>query len=144
VEFIDSDGGIIVPKAVRPLIEVEESLLGSKNGARKQYRFGKLHVREYDDYYSVHMDKVDPAKDPFGHLVVDAPEYLAGAVVGLAVGKRTGVMAFRESRKKGKSGRDAAFDALISGYLAGSSAGKIAYSIVTNLKKKQQQGQAGT
>jgi hypothetical protein len=79
VEFIDGEGNIIVPKAVRPIVDLKETAFGSKNGARKQYRYGNLHIREYDNHYTVHMDRVDPLKNPLGHLLVDAPEYLAGA-----------------------------------------------------------------
>jgi hypothetical protein len=142
MEFIDSDGNIIVPKAIRPIVGLDQTLLGARNGARKQYRHGRFHVREYDDHYSVHMDKVDPAKDPVGHLVIDAPEYIAGASVGFAVGRRVCANAFREGKRSGKSNCDAVFDALISGCLAGSSAGKIAYSIVEHLKRAQ--GHAGS
>src|SRR5690348_1664925 len=69
---------IEVPKEIRPfmLADAEETKLGQKNGADKQYRYGNLHIREYDDKYLVHMDEVDPRKDPIGHLVVDAPEVL--------------------------------------------------------------------
>jgi len=142
MDFIDSDGSVIVPKAVRPIVDLEESLLGAKNDAVKQYRRGKLHVREYDDHYSVHMDRVDPARDPLGHLIIDAPEYIAGATVGLAVGKQVCSNTYRESKKSGKSRKDAALEALVAGYLAGSSAGKIAYAITGHLKRAH--GQTGS
>jgi len=67
-----------------------ETKLGDKKGARKQYRYGNLHIREYDNKFTVHLDKVDPRKNPLGHLLIDAPEVLiglAGAVIGgLAIG----------------------------------------------------------
>jgi hypothetical protein len=67
-----------------------DTKLGDKKGARKQYRYGNLHIREYDDKFTVHLDKVDPRKNPLGHLLIDAPEVLiglAGAVIGgLAIG----------------------------------------------------------
>jgi hypothetical protein len=75
MRFIDNDGNIIVPKTVRPLMEYESTILGEKKGSIKQYRHGNLHIREYDNYYSVHYDKVDPRKDPFGHVLVDASKY---------------------------------------------------------------------
>ena len=81
MEFIDGDGNIIVPKAVRPIIDIKETPLGSKKGAIRQYRYGVLHIREYDTHYSVHMDTVDPSSNPLGHLLVDAPEYLAGSTI---------------------------------------------------------------
>src|SRR5690348_5275619 len=69
---------IEVPKEIRPFMlgDAEETRLGQKNGADKQYRYGNLHIREYDDKYLVHMDEIDPRKDPLGHLLVDAPEVL--------------------------------------------------------------------
>jgi len=63
----------------------QETNLGDKKGAKKQYRYGNLHIREYDDKYTVHMDKNDPRSDPIRHLVWDAPEVLiglAGAIIG--------------------------------------------------------------
>ena len=53
---------IKVPKEVRPFMleEAEQTRLGQKNGAIRQYRYGNLHIREYEDKYLVHTDKVDP------------------------------------------------------------------------------------
>jgi hypothetical protein len=67
---------IEVPKELREFMldEAEETLLGQKNGAKKQYRYGNLHIREYDDKFLVHTDKVDPRTNPFSHLAYDAPE----------------------------------------------------------------------
>ena len=79
--FIDNDGNIIVPKTVRPLIEYEPTLLGEKKGSIKQYRRGNLHIREYDNYYSVHYDKIDPRNDLFGHILVDASKYFPGIMM---------------------------------------------------------------
>ena len=78
---------IEIPKELRPFMldKAEETFLGQKNGANKQYRYGNLHIREYDDKFLVHMDKIDPRKDPLAHLVFDAPEVLVGiasAVIG--------------------------------------------------------------
>jgi len=71
---------IEVPKELREFMleEAEETLLGQKNGAYKQYRYGNLHIREYDDKFLVHTDKVDPRENPIGHLIRDAPEVLVG------------------------------------------------------------------
>ena len=90
MNYVDGDGGIIVPRSVRPIIDYEETCLGDKKGAKKQFRYGKLHIREYKDYLIVHMDKVDPRKDPLGHLLIDAPEYLVSAFAGLEVAKLLG------------------------------------------------------
>ena len=68
----------------------EETNLGDKKGARKQFQYGNLHIREYDDKFTVHSDKIDPRKNPWGHLLIDAPEVLVGlagaAIGGLAIG----------------------------------------------------------
>ena len=72
------------------LMDAEETKLGDKKGAIKQYRKGNLHIREYDDKLTVHTDKVDPREDPFGHLLHDAQEVLIGlagaAISGAAIG----------------------------------------------------------
>ena len=83
MDFLDGEGGIIVPKSVRPIIDYKESYLGTKKGAKKQFRHGNLHIREFDDNYIIHMDRADPAKDPLGHLLLDAPEYLFSSLIGL-------------------------------------------------------------
>lgn len=89
---------IEVPKELREFMPdgVEETFLGQKNGARKQYRYGNLHIREYDDKFLVHTDRVDPRRDPVGHLVKDAPEFL----IGLACGVLGGMQAAKMSKKK--------------------------------------------
>ena len=72
------------------LMGAEETKLGDKKGALKQYRKGNLHIREYADKFTVHTDKVDPRTDPMGHLIHDAQEVLIGlagaAVSGAAIG----------------------------------------------------------
>jgi hypothetical protein len=83
VNFVDDDGSIIVPKSVRPIIDYPETILGTRSGALKQFRAGKLHIRDYGSYYSVHSDKINPSDDPLGHLIVDAPEYLVGIFSGI-------------------------------------------------------------
>lgn len=135
VEFVDADGNIIIPKAVRPIIGIEETTLGSTRGATKQYRYGRLHIRDYDSYYTVHVDKVDPRKDALGHLLSDAPEYLAGAAAAAYVGRKVGSAVYDKRKKEGKNANDAAIDAVITGLIAGFSAGKIAFA-ATNAAKK--------
>lgn len=85
--YIDDDGNVIVSKSVRPIIEYPETFLGTKRGAKRQFRHGNLHIREYDDYYTTHMDKIDPREDPLGHLMIDAPEYLGGLFCALSIAK---------------------------------------------------------
>ncbi|RMF29369.1 MAG: hypothetical protein D6752_06125 [Candidatus Nitrosothermus koennekii] len=106
---------IEVPKEVRPIMleDAEETRLGDKRGAKKQYRYGNLHIREYDDKYTVHMDKVDPRKDPLGHLIHDAPEVLIG--LGAAIG--FGLKAYSLLNKRSNSIIYSSLASAISGYL---------------------------
>jgi hypothetical protein len=137
VEFIDGDGNIIIPKAVRPIIDLKETPLGNKKGAKRQYRYGDLHIRDYDSHYSVHIDRVNPATNPLGHLLVDAPEYLAAATAALIVGRRLGTTVYNMRKKQGKSTKNAAISAVLAGYIAGSSAGNIVFNMASSLKKKK-------
>ena len=57
------------------LLGAEETKLGDKKGALKQYRKGNLHIREYKDKLTVHLDKVDPREDPMGHLIKTHKKY---------------------------------------------------------------------
>lgn len=137
MKFIDDDGCILVPKSVRPLIDYHVTQIGNRNGALRQFRHGKLHIREYDDYYSVHSDKVDPRYDPIGHLVVDAPEYLVSAFFGLLaysllendVSLHLGKNDLISSKQKGKD---------LSSYLFGILAAYSSYSLTKSLKKAVQ------
>ena len=81
---------IEVPKELREFMleGAQETLLGQKNGADKQYRYGNLHIREYPDKFLVHTDIVDPRKDPLGHLVYDAPEFLIGLACAVFTGSQ--------------------------------------------------------
>ena len=137
MEFIDGDGNIIVPKAVRPIIDFKETPLGNKKGANKQYHWGSFHIRDYDTHYSVHMDTVDPSSKALGHLLVDAPEYLAGATAAFIVGRRLGTTVYNICKKEGKSTKDAAIGAVLAGYIAGSAAGNLVFNMASSLKKKR-------
>ncbi len=81
---------IEVPKEIREFMleEAKETILGQKNGADKQFRYGNLHIREYGDKFLVHNDKIDPRKDPMGHLVYDAPEVLIGIACAIFGGSQ--------------------------------------------------------
>ena len=137
MEFIDGDGNIIVPKAVRPIIDFKETPLGNKKGANKQYHWGSFHIRDYNTHYSVHMDTVDPLSNPLGYLLVDAPEYLAGATTAFIVGRRLGTTVYNICKKEGKSTKDAAIGAVLAGYIAGSAAGNLVFNMASSLKKKR-------
>jgi len=130
VNYIDGEGSIIVPKSVRPIIDYEETLLGSKKGAMKQFRYGQLHIREYKDYYIVHMDKVDPRKDPIGHLLIDAPEYLVASMAGLEAARNAGCRVYAE-----KKGANALVDGLGAAGLAGTVAAICTYTVTSLIKQ---------
>ena len=117
---------IEVPKELREFMleEAEETILGQKNGAQKQYRYGNLHIREYDDKFLVHTDKIDPRVNPLGHLVHDAPEVL----IGLACGIFTGIISaknFSKNNSKKISLANVLSSSKMSGYLAYTTTKKI-------------------
>lgn len=138
MEFVDPDGNIVIPKAVRPVIGLQETALGSKRGALRQYRYGNLHIRDYDSHYTAHMDKIDPRRNPIGHLLVDAPEYLVGVAAAAIVGRHVSKLVYNRRRKDGKSPKEAATDAIVAGWVAGASAGKVAYSAVGAAKGRSE------
>ena len=93
---------IEVPKELREFMidGAEETVLGQTNGALKQYRYGNLHIREYADKFLVHTDKIDPRKDPIGHLVYDAPEVLIGLACAIFGGSKIAKTVFNNNSKK--------------------------------------------
>ena len=108
---------IEVPKEIREFMleGAEETSLGQKNGAKKQYRYGNLHIREYDDKFLVHTDRIDPRKDPLGHLVFDAPEVL----IGLACAVFGGSQIAKNLQNKNKSKKPSVVAGLVSSIISG-------------------------
>ena len=106
---------IEVPKELREFMleQAEETVLGQKNGAEKQYRYGNLHIREYNDKFLVHTDRIDPREDPVGHLVHDAPEVL----IGLACAAFAGLHVAKKLRNKKSSLPSGIIFSIVSGYL---------------------------
>ena len=109
---------IEVPKELREFMleEAEETFLGQKNGAYKQYRYGNLHIREYDDKFLLHSDKIDPRKDPIGHLVYDAPEILIGLACAIFGGSQI-AKKFLNKKSKKLTFTSTLISSIISGYL---------------------------
>jgi len=74
------DNSFLVSKEVLPSLDgfgFVETVLGDPEGCLRQYRnTNGLHVREYEEYFEIHEDRVDPRVDPLGHLVLDSPETL--------------------------------------------------------------------
>ena len=114
------------------LMDAEETKLGDKKGAIKQYRKGNLHIREYDDKLTVHTDKVDPREDPFGHLLHDAQEVLIGlagaAISGAAIGSY-----IYKIKKNSPFRRE---QAIIAGLATSLAAGYASYKVSKKLKEK--------
>ena len=108
---------IEVPKELREFMlkDAEETNLGQKNGAKKQYRYGNLHIREYEDKFLVHTDKIDPRKDPVGHLLYDAPEVLIGLGCAIIVGSKVG-KSFLNTKSKTNSFSTGLISSIAVGY----------------------------
>ena len=104
---------IIIPKGACELLPdcAKETIWGFPKGSRKQYRCGRLHIREYDNEYRIHTDAVDPMTHPIGHLIHDAPEVLGG-LAGIIIGTR-----LAKKLKKEPSVTSVIVAATISGYL---------------------------
>ena len=109
---------IEVPKELREFMidGAEETVLGQKNGALRQYRYGNLHIREYDDKFLVHTDKIDPRKDPIGHLVYDAPEVLIGLACAIFGGSKIEKSVSNNNSKK-LSLTSGLISSVLSGYI---------------------------
>ncbi len=124
---------IEVPKQLRQFMleNAQETTLGQKNGAKKQFRYGNLHIREYDDKYLVHMDKVDPRKDPLGHLIFDAQEVLVG-LAGAAVGGSVIGSYIYKMKKKSPTRKQ---QSIIGGLAASLVTGYTSYKISKKLKE---------
>ena len=110
---------IVVPKELREfmLARAEETFLGQKNGAKKQYRYGNLHIREYDDKFLIHTDKIDPRKDPLGHLLYDAPEVLAGLACAVFGGLQVGKSLSNNNKSKKSLISAGLLSSIITGYM---------------------------
>ena len=117
---------IEVPKELREfMLEcAEETQLGQKNGAKRQFRYGNLHIREYDDKFLVHTDRVDPRKDPIGHLVYDAPEILIGLTCSIISGSEITKKFLNKSNKPTKS---ILLSSIVAGY--------VGYVVTKKIKK---------
>lgn len=110
---------IEVPKELREFMidGARETMLGQKNGANKQYRYGNLHIREYDDKFLVHIDKIDPRKDPFGHLVYDAPEILIGVACSILGGSKIAKLFLKNNKSKNSTVATTITSSIIAGYI---------------------------
>lgn len=119
---------IEIPKELGSFIldKAQETPLGQKNGAIKQYRYGNLHIREYEDKYLVHTDKVDPRKNPLAHLVLDAPEVLVGLASAVIGGGK--VVSYMKQNNK---------SSILPGVLASLVFGYLGFSLTKKIKDLQ-------
>ena len=123
---------IEIPKELLPLLpdKVAETSLGQKNGANKQYRYGNLHIREYDDKFLVHTDKFDPRKEPLNHLIFDAPEVLIGLVCAVIGGGKVASYIY----KKNKNSLFSKQKSTITGIAASLALGYLGYAFTKKIK----------
>ena len=126
---------IEIPKEIRQFMldKAEETPLGNKNGAKKQFRYGNLHIREYEDKFLVHMDKVDPRKNPLGHLVFDAPEVL----IGLASAAISGSKVASFINNKQNNSKFSKQVSIVSGLISSLFFGYLAFSLTKKIKNIQ-------
>ena len=122
---------IEVPKHLRQFMleGAQETKLGDKKGAKKQYRYGNLHIREYDDKYTVHVDKYDPRSDPIRHLVWDAPEVLIGLAGAIIGGSKVGSYLYNKNKSTKQS-------SIFSGLIASLVTGYASYVVSKKLKEE--------
>ena len=136
---------IRVPKEAREFVPdwAEETVLGEPQGSRRQYRHGNLHIREYDDCYTVHADRVDPRRDPLGHLIHDAPEVLIGAGCGLAAG----ALAYAASRSIGgsssRNGSGGTGRSVLAAAAAAAASGCASYAAAKEVRRRLRRRSAG-
>jgi len=125
---------IEIPKELDPFMleKAEETPLGQKNGAKKQYRYGNLHIREYDDKFLVHIDKIDPRENPLGHLVLDSPEILIGLASAAIGGGKVASYIYKNQ----KNSIFVKQSSTISGLIASLVFGYLGYSISKRIKKQ--------
>ena len=116
---------IEIPKELGSFIldKAEETSLGQKNGANKQYRYKNVHIREYDDKFLVHTDKIDPRKNAWGHLVSDAPEVLIGLASAVVGGGK--VASYMKNNKK---------NSIVPGVISSLVFGYLGYSLTKKIK----------
>jgi hypothetical protein len=125
--------GIAIRKEVmrEPPPGSQPTRAGSAEGAERQYRYGEgVHLREYPDRFVIHRDRVDPRRDPLGHLLQDSPESIVGLAVGLWAGGRTARCVYDLRR----GSRLAWLEALTAGLFGGLLAGLWTSRLVRRLK----------
>ena len=141
----EGDREIRVPKGAREFVPdwAEETVLGEPQGSRRQYRYGNLHIREYDDCYTVHTDRVDPRRDPLGHLIRDAPEVLIGAGCGLAAGALAYVASKNMGGGSSRSDSEGTGRPLLVAAAAAAATGCASYAAAKEIRRRLRRRAAG-
>jgi hypothetical protein len=124
---------------VRPTIGYEVTHLGNKKGARQQFRHKNLHIRDYGDYYTVHIDNIDPRIDPLGHLLIDAPEFLVGIISAVSIGKLIGPAIGKSKKSEADNKGTQLSNRITAGCIIGSAA-LTSYMATIFLKKITRRG----
>ena len=101
------------------LEKAEETSLGKKNGAIKQYRYGNLHIREYENKLLIHTDKIDPRKNPLGHLIQDAPEVLVGLASAVIGGGKIASIIYNNQKNSNSPKQSSIFFGLVASIVLG-------------------------
>lgn len=125
---------ITIPKSMmqKPPVGCEETILGDLDGACKQYRCDPdIHMLEYPDMYKAHKDRIDPRKDPLGHLVYDSPETLAALFIGSTAGTIVGKIIYDNRKDKSEN---ALWDAIMVSSVIALITGLTTYYIVKKLR----------
>ena len=133
-DFISDENDILIPKSVRPIVEYEDTRLGERKGAKRQFRIGNLHIREYNEYYAAHLDKIDPNKDALGHLMVDAPQYVIAILAAISVGRLVSGVVYNDKMHNHNKNGFPFSNELVGCWIESSTAGTICY-IVSNIVK---------
>ena len=97
------DNGEVIPDPDKTSPEILTRSLGELKGQTADRRASFIdsksgfHAVEFEDHFETHIDKVDPNKDPFWHLVQDSPGTLIGAIAAVAIGA---ILVYVFTRKK--------------------------------------------
>ena len=97
-----SEKHTIISKDQMPFLpsKFKETKLGWPKKSIKQYRYGRVHVHEYNDRFETHVDKINPETDPLGHIIHDAPEVLAVVGAGAAAAITSGFITYKKTGSK--------------------------------------------
>ena len=77
------------------------------------------------------MDKVDPRKDPLGHLVKDAPEIIVGITSGIIAAKKVSSSVYKLQKNMPFAKSTSIFAGIVASVLAGYAG----YTITKKLKE---------